>query len=170
MEIPDLAQWPEPAKAGRQTATYQATGTTDMFAGVLVADDEPAICALLKSVLTSSGFQVWTARHGEEAVECYQQHRDEIDVVLLDVFMPLLDGPQTLEALALLDPEVRCCFMSGHSGNYSLQRLRRMGASCFFLKPLDLAKTRDMLRLQASLSASSRRRRAVSHGKTPTPL
>jgi len=130
--------------------------------GILVADDEPAIRSMLEMVLSAGGFRVWTAADGQEAFDCYREHRDDIDLVLLDVFMPGMDGPQALEALGRFDPEVRCCFMSGHAGEYSLQQLRHLGASCFFLKPLDLPRMLEMLGLQAGLSASARRRQRAA--------
>jgi CheY-like chemotaxis protein len=47
---------------------------------------------------------VWLAAGGQEALDLYQRHREAIDVVLLDVRMPGLDGPQTLAALRALNP------------------------------------------------------------------
>src|ERR1041385_1655495 len=80
--------------------------------GILVADDEPCIRNLLGVVLGRYGFRVWLAPHGEQAVELYCRHRSEIALVLLDVRMPVLDGPATFAALRRINPTVRCCFMS----------------------------------------------------------
>jgi CheY-like chemotaxis protein len=125
--------------------------------GILVADDEPALREILEVVLRQEGFTVWAAEDGREALALYQQHRGEIDLVILDVHMPELDGPHTLEELRQTDPEVRCCFMSGSGSNlYSLHQLRQMGACCFFRKPLDLPTLLALVRRQASLLASVR--------------
>jgi len=60
--------------------------------------------------------------------------------VLLDVRMPEMDGPQTLAALRSINPEVRCCFMSGHTGDYSAEQLLELGASHVFQKPFGLSE------------------------------
>jgi DNA-binding response OmpR family regulator len=85
--------------------------------------------------MRSHGFAVWLAGSGREAIELYRAHRDEIDVVLLDVKMPGLDGPGTLAALREIDPSVRCCFMTGDPGHYTPRMLVDLGAVIVFEKP-----------------------------------
>jgi DNA-binding NtrC family response regulator len=80
---------------------------------VLIVDDEPAILSLLADVLRRHGLEVFTANRGDKAVEIYSQHRDSIDLVLLDVEMFPWDGPRTLAELRRLSPHVRAAFMSG---------------------------------------------------------
>src|SRR5262245_38350934 len=72
--------------------------------GILIVDDEPLVRKSLELALPQQGFTVWLARNGNEAVQVYQQHCPEIAVVLLDVRMPGLDGPQTLAALQKVNP------------------------------------------------------------------
>jgi CheY-like chemotaxis protein len=93
---------------------------------------------LLKAALPRYGFAVWSAANGPAALEVYRRHQDDIDVVLLDVRMPGLDGPQTLAELQRLNPEVACCFMSGFAGNYSDEDLLARGARHCFSKPFHL--------------------------------
>jgi CheY-like chemotaxis protein len=95
--------------------------------------------------MRSHGFAVWLASGGAEAVESYRRHRDLIDVVLLDVQMPDLDGPATLAALWETDPGVRCCFMTGDSGRYTEQSLAGLGAVAVFRKPLRLRDVAQQL-------------------------
>jgi DNA-binding NtrC family response regulator len=117
--------------------------------GVLVVDDEPLVRAMLQAVLQRQGFAVWLADGGRAALELYQQHRGHVAVVLLDVRMPGLDGPQTLALLRQADPEVVCCFMSGHSGPYSAQDLLALGALHVFDKPFRMDELGQKLRLAA---------------------
>jgi CheY-like chemotaxis protein len=116
--------------------------------GVLVVDDEPLVRILLQRGLERDGFEVWLAANGREAIEVYREHRDQIDVVLLDVRMPGLDGPQTLDALRELDPEVRACFMSGNPGAYDPEELLRRGAEVI-AKPFHFDELTTLLRLLA---------------------
>jgi CheY-like chemotaxis protein len=112
---------------------------------ILVVEDEEAIRRLLEMVLVQYGFGVRLAGTGTEAVELYEQHRDSIAAVLLDVQMDGLDGPGTLAALQAINPRVRCCFMSGHTRKYTSGQLLAMGAAHVLPKPFsslnELART-----------------------------
>jgi two-component system, OmpR family, response regulator len=102
---------------------------------ILVVDDESGVRKLLSAVLRQCGFDVREASSGEEAVALYERHGQDIDLVLLDVRMETQNGPDTLAALRRLDPRVRCCFMSGHAGDYSNSDLLALGACHVFSKP-----------------------------------
>ena len=90
---------------------------------------------MLDSTLRHYGFVVWLATSGREAVELYREHHRSIALVLLDVQMPGMDGPATLAAIQAINPEVQCCFMSGHTGKYSAAELLNMGAAHVVPKP-----------------------------------
>jgi two-component system, OmpR family, response regulator len=113
--------------------------------GVLVADDEPLARHVLHDTLQRHGFVVWLAADGQEALDLYRNHCKTIDVVLLDICMPGLDGPQTLAALKQVSPQVRCCFMSGEFGSYTEERLRELGAATVFEKPFHLDEVARVL-------------------------
>jgi CheY-like chemotaxis protein len=113
--------------------------------GILVADDDPMLLPLLQLVLKARGFTVWAAPTGLHAVELYSRHHGAIDLVLLDVRMPGLDGPQTLAALRRLDAGVTCCFMTGFAGSYSGDELHALGACRCFEKPFQVQQLGDEL-------------------------
>jgi len=113
---------------------------------VLLAEDEPVIRDLLGHLLRGKGFAVWSAADGREAVGVFERHRDESRVVLLDVHMPRLDGPQTLRALRQLDPEVRCCFITGTAGGEEEEALRALGPTAVLHKPCTPEELADALR------------------------
>src|SRR4051794_18430442 len=103
---------------------------------ILVVDDDPAVRNLLDTALPHYGFAVTLAAGGTEAIHLYRRQHEGIGLVLLDVQMPGgPDGPQTLAALRGLNPQVRCCFMTGHSGLYSEDELLALGAVHVFPKP-----------------------------------
>jgi two-component system, OmpR family, response regulator len=112
---------------------------------VLVDDDEEYLRRLLQIVLQQRGFRVRLAATGQEAVEVYRQHRETVDLVLMDVRMPGWDGPQTLAKLRILNPQVRCCFMSGGFTEYTEEELLGRGADVLLRKPFDLATVALML-------------------------
>lgn len=114
--------------------------------GILVVDDELGVRALLEIWLRKQGFAVWLAQGGEEAVTLYRRDRDSIDLVLLDVRMPGMDGAQTLAALHDLNPAVCSCFMSEDAGHYTEEQLRALGAAAILPKPFRLGEVAQVLR------------------------
>lgn len=113
--------------------------------GVLIVDDDDGIRKLMGASLPARGFTVWLAAEGSEAIRLFLEHRKQIDAVLLDVLMPGMDGPATLNTLLKLDPQLPCAFMTGGSGNYPPQQLLAMGAQCILSKPLSLAAVAQTL-------------------------
>jgi CheY-like chemotaxis protein len=96
------------------------------------------------------GFAVWLAADGSEAVQLYRRRREQIDLVLLDVCLPVLDGPETLRALRRIDAQVLCCFMSAYRGVCREEELAELGVARFFAKPFALAQLVQELWLLAA--------------------
>ena len=112
--------------------------------GILVVDDEAAVRGLLQVALQQQGFMVRLAANGYEAL-LHQRYSPEMDLVLLDVRMPGLDGPQTLAALQEADPTIVSCFMTGYGGDYTETDLLELGAARVFAKPFRLGELRSVL-------------------------
>jgi CheY-like chemotaxis protein len=104
---------------------------------VLVVDDDPALRQMLQQTLVNMGAVVWSAGSGAEAVTLYREHAAEIDLVLCDVQMPGIDGPQTLQALQQINSGVVCYFMSGDPGTISVSELEQLAAG-YLYKPFVL--------------------------------
>ncbi len=122
---------------------------------ILVVDDDFVMRELLRRILQEQGFRVSLAGGGVEAVQIYQRHGKDIDLVLLDVRMPILDGPQTVKALQHLNPAVRCCLMSGGLGPSDAAELGRLGALRFFTKPFIASELVQVLRQLVGVGASA---------------
>jgi CheY-like chemotaxis protein len=150
----------EPKEADRGTGC--AAGARSP--GILIADDMALVLTLLKFELESRGFAVWLAVDGDDALDLYRKNRQEIDLVLLDVQMPGLDGPRTLEALRRLNPDVVACFMTGSAANYTEEDLVKRGAAWVFRKPLRAAEVAELLEQVVAAPAS------VRPSRTGTPL
>jgi DNA-binding response OmpR family regulator len=106
--------------------------------GILVADDDEGVRAVLEAALHNSGFEPHLAENGVKAVDLFRRHKEEVGAVLLDVGMPGLDGPATLVALRGAGLEVPCCFMTGFSLDYTEEDLLALGAARVFAKPFRL--------------------------------
>ncbi len=107
--------------------------------GVLLAEDQPDLRHMLGLALSAAGFHVLSTADGDEAVRVYREHRSEIDVALLDVSMPLKDGPTALVELRALDPALPCCLMSGCADPQSIAELLALRAAFVFTKPFEPA-------------------------------
>ncbi|MBJ6749221.1 response regulator [Geomonas anaerohicana] len=106
---------------------------------VLLVDDEEAIRSLGKEMLESLGYSVLTAEDGAVAIEIFQQRRDEVDCVILDLTMPHMDGEQALQLLRSLDPQVQVILSSGYSEQEITERFTGRGLAGFIQKPYRLA-------------------------------
>jgi len=76
-------------------------------------EDEPALRRVSRKLLEKLGYQVLEAANGEQALGIYADRKRDIDLVLLDLVMPGLNGLQTLERLRSFDPEVKVVLCSG---------------------------------------------------------
>ncbi len=113
---------------------------------ILLVDDDDVVRTVLEVGLRVIGLHVYAVGGGEEAIRVFAHHQDQIALVLLDVCMPGLDGPQTLLALRRIKPTLRACFITGHPGNYTLEELRQLQVERIFPKPLPLLELATSLR------------------------
>jgi two-component system cell cycle sensor histidine kinase/response regulator CckA len=105
-----------PASEGAPVASAAAErGALPMGHGecVLIVDDEPEIRDVARTVLETHGYRVITAGDGTEAIAIYAANRGQVDLVLVDMAMPYMDGAATIRALRKLDPAVRLIATSG---------------------------------------------------------
>jgi len=105
---------------------------------ILVVDDEESICHSLKAILSDEGYQVLVAGSGEEAVKIVEEEMPQL--VLLDVWLPGMDGLETLEAIKKVDPKIMVIIMSGHGTIETAVKATKLGAFDFIEKPLSLDK------------------------------
>ncbi len=124
--------------------------------GVLVVDDEHMVRIMVQLGLEQYGFDVVLAQNGREAIELYRRQMDEIAVVLLDVRMPGLDGPQTLKLMRELNPDVLACFMCGDTVADKLKELFQRGGAYVIAKPFRLDDLANILRLMANRMPAER--------------
>ncbi|MGQ0732939.1 MAG: sigma-54-dependent transcriptional regulator [Acidobacteriota bacterium] len=128
---------------------------------ILIVDDEPRVRSSLTGVLRDEGFDVDSVATGEECLERAAQ--SSFDVIVLDVWLPGVDGLVTLQRLRERRVDAQVVMISGHGNIESAVRAIKMGAFDFVEKPLSLEKTvlvvRNALR-QRDLEAENRALRA----------
>jgi PAS domain S-box-containing protein len=102
---------------------------------VLLVEDEDVVRALASRALTSHGYVVLEARNGREALALVEQSPDRVDLVLTDVVMPEMGGPQLVEQLHEALPDARIMYMSGYTEGDKLQPGIRSSPYPFLQKP-----------------------------------
>jgi len=127
--------------------TGSPAGNETLLCGIetiLLAEDDEIVRELAAEVLTRAGYTVLSAADGQEAVEVYEAHGDEIDLALLDVVMPGLGGPQVLDRLRAKSPLLPALFSTGYSKETANPRFTLAAGVRMIQKPY---------RLQALLTA-----------------
>lgn len=103
---------------------------------ILIVDDEERVVESIRGVLEDEGFQVATAKSGEEAIQTYQ--KENPDVTLLDIWMPGMDGIEVLKRLKGIAPDCQVIMISGHATISTAMAAVKQGAFDFIEKPISL--------------------------------
>jgi two-component system, cell cycle sensor histidine kinase and response regulator CckA len=103
---------------------------------VLVVDDDDGVRGLTSRVLEKHGFIALEARGGAEALEIYSQQEGKVAILVSDIVMPGMQGPELAQRLRSQTPELRVLLMSGYSESLdSLQRRPSLRSTGFLQKP-----------------------------------
>ena len=112
-------------------------------ASILIVDDEPDILIVLGEFLSSEGFKVLTAKDGKQALEKIKEF--EIDLVLLDIAMPEMNGIDTLKEAKVLKPELSVIMITAYRDAEKVVEAFRLGAYDCIFKPFDLKYLRKAI-------------------------
>ncbi len=111
---------------------------------ILVIDDEPILRDSLETALTIQGYEVVTARTGEDGLECFQ--KDPPDLVLLDHWLPGINGDEVLRRIKEKDPEIPIIMMTAQGSIEMAVNSMKMGAFDFLIKPFELEQVEDLVK------------------------
>jgi two-component system nitrogen regulation response regulator NtrX len=111
---------------------------------ILIVDDEPGIRESLKGVLEEEGFSATLADSGEACLDVLRKH--SFDAVLLDVWLPKMDGLETLTHIREMENAPEVIMISGHGTIETAVRATKLGAYDFLEKPLSIDKTLILLK------------------------
>lgn len=109
--------------------------TETLPATVLVVDDEKEVRSLVRTLLESNGFAVLEAGSSDEALRMAGRHPGAIQVLLTDVLMPGLSGPELAAHLQVQEPSMKVVFMSGYQGETALDEALKGTRAYFVQKP-----------------------------------
>lgn len=109
-----------------------------MFPTILAVDDEASILQSLSGILSDEGFEILTASNGYEALKIIEE--ESPDLVLLDIWMPGIDGIETLQEIKRTNPFLQVVIISGHGTIETAVKATKLGAYDFIEKPLSIEK------------------------------
>lgn len=107
---------------------------------ILVIDDEPVIRATAEAILDDLGYRVLLAENGLEGLAVFREYYKEIDLVLIDMVMPEMNGSECFFEMKKIDSEVKVILASGFSREESLEEMKKMGLKGVMRKPYRAAE------------------------------
>ncbi len=129
-----------------QSPVVQDEGIQRGHEAVLLVDDEEIIIDVGEKMLKEMGYQVLLAKSGKEAVEMYTSHKDEIDLVILDMIMPDMGGGDAYDTLKEIDPDIVVLLSSGYSLNGQATEILERGCDGFIQKPFNMSQLSQAIR------------------------
>ncbi len=102
---------------------------------ILLVDDEELIRNATSMMLKRMGYRVMLAGNGEEAVATFAQHHQEIDLVIMDMIMPVMNGRDAFIKMRSIDSSCKVLIASGFTNNANIAELEKMGLNGFIAKP-----------------------------------
>ena len=121
--------------SGARPSTGEIIEGTEM---ILLVDDDDIIVKVGEQILNRLGYKVIIANGGREAIELYQENQAKIDMVILDMIMPEVDGKMAYEKLKEINPGIKVLLSSGYSITGQAQEILDQGCNGFIQKPFSL--------------------------------
>lgn len=113
---------------------------------VLLVDDEENILDVGKNILNVLGYNVLCAINGMKAIDLYETHKSEIDIVILDMIMPGMGGGKTYDTLKKINPKIKVLLCSGYSEAGEAAEILKRGCTGFIKKPFNVNELSEKLR------------------------
>jgi two-component system cell cycle sensor histidine kinase/response regulator CckA len=107
-----LPQAPTAAKTAHLSATHKSVASGNET--ILLVEDDPGVQELAKDILEMNGYAILTATNGSAALKIFAEQKDKISLVLTDVVMPEMGGPELVKRLQKLRPDLKVLFTSGY--------------------------------------------------------
>jgi CheY-like chemotaxis protein len=144
IKTPDQKKTPvKPVAIPSEITVMNPKGNREL---ILLVDDESEIAELASAMLTDEGYRVILARDGFEALKIYQQIGTQIALVILDFFLPVMDGDAVFDELRALNPEVAVVLSSGFAEQSKLGAMLAQGLKGFIPKPYTAEKLLEQVR------------------------
>ena len=135
---------PEPSPSSTSSSPVDKT--------ILIVDDEPMVVNMLQDYLESLGCKVLSAANGQIAVDIIAEKADEIDLVILDINMPVMCGRDAYQQFIRIKPDIKVLVSTGYIMNEETEEILDMGAQGFLQKPYKMEDINTKIEEMFSLS------------------
>ena len=113
---------------------------------ILLIDDEEIILEVSKDILEQLGYEVLSARSGMEAIGVFKKHKNVINLVILDMIMPEMNGGETYDALKKIKTDIKVLLSTGYSMNGQATKILERGCNGFIQKPFNIESLSEKIR------------------------
>ena len=113
---------------------------------VFLIDDDDMIADVSELILKNSGYDVVIAKSGKEAIEVYKENHSRIDMVILDMILPDMDGGDTYDRLKEINPGIKVLLASGYDIDYQGSDIMERGCDGFIQKPFNMNELLEKIR------------------------
>ncbi len=113
---------------------------------ILIIDDEDTIIEVAKEMLQNLNYKVITANGGKNGIKIFQKNHDKIDLIILDIIMPDINGPNVYDSIIKINPDAKVLVSSGFSINREAKGMIKKGCKGFIQKPFNLFQLSDKIR------------------------
>ena len=120
---------------------------------ILIVEDENIVRKILEMQISSFGYKVHAAERPKDGISWFEQNRDDVELVLLDMNMPEMDGLEVFRKMKAIDPAVRVLVLSGYSQHGKIEAALREGVLDYLTKPVRKAVLEE--KIKSILSSSS---------------
>ena len=113
---------------------------------ILLVDDADMILDVGKEILEALGYTAFIARSGKEAIEIYENNKEKIDLIILDMIMPGMGGGEVYDQLKEIHRDIKVLLSSGYSIEGQATEILRRGCDGFIQKPFNIEKLSRKIR------------------------
>jgi CheY-like chemotaxis protein len=107
---------------------------------ILVLEDDRDVRNMITKILSNQGYDTLEAANGDDAIRVFEEHKEKIKLVILDVVMPGKNGREVFDEITRIEPRAKAIFMSGYTGDIVIDKGIQKEDVEFLQKPLSVAK------------------------------
>lgn len=111
----------------------------------LIIDDEDALREIISEVLAMQDIRTIQAANGNEGIRLAAEHKEDIDLLIIDMFMPVMSGEETYKQISEILPDCKVIFMSGYNSDQSFSDTDFGSNQRFLKKPFTITGLKDMI-------------------------
>ena len=131
------------------SAVKEGEPTVELLKGsetILIVDDEWVVLKIARRLLKNLGYRVFIANNGKTALKIFDACKDSIDLILLDIIMPELNGEEVFQRMKEKKPDVKVLLSSGYSIDWQARQMIKNGCSAFIQKPFTMKQISVQIR------------------------